>query len=56
VRCQDSSEDNVTRDSGSIQAPGRIMIARDTFDANWHDKDAAGAKYDHYGIAVGPAV
>ena len=31
----------VTRDSGSIQAPGCIMIARDTFDANWHDKDAA---------------
>ncbi len=56
VRCQDSSEDNVTRDSGSIQAPGRIMTARDTFDANWHDRDAAGAKYDHYGIAVGPAV
>ena len=42
VRCQDSSEDNVTRDSGSIQAPGRIMTARDTFDANWHDRDIAG--------------
>jgi hypothetical protein len=34
VRCQDSSEDDVTRNGGSIQAPGRIMTARDTFDAN----------------------
>ncbi len=56
VRCQDSSEDNVTRNSGSIQAPGRIMIARDTFDANWHDKDINGTPYVRYGIAVGPAI
>ena len=35
------NEYRVTRNSGSIQATGRIMIARDTFDANWHNKAAA---------------
>ncbi len=40
VRCQDNSFEDDVR---SIQAPGRIMTARETLDANWHDKDAADA-------------
>jgi len=52
VFCQDSSEDNVTRKSGSIQAPGRVMIEESKFLDNWHDKDIDGNKYIRYGIAV----
>jgi len=54
VFCQDSSEDNVAGDEGSIGAPGRVMIEERKFDKEWHDKDIKGKKYDHFGIAVGP--
>jgi len=53
VFCQDSSEDNVTHDSGSVQAPGRVMIAADEFLKIWHDRDVDGKEYIQYGIAVG---
>jgi hypothetical protein len=50
---QDSSEDNVIRGSGSIVAPGRVMIRARDFLKNWHDKDINGKKYMRYGIAAG---
>jgi len=56
VICQDSSEDNITRGQGSIQEPGRIAIAPETWMANWHDKDAEGNEYIRFGIMVGPKV
>lgn len=40
--------------------PGPIRVDRAVFDRNWHDQDADGQRYDHYGIACwhpdGPAV
>jgi hypothetical protein len=61
VVAQDSSADNVRDDrhgqpSGTIAAPGRVLIEAATFDKNWHDKDESGRPYDHFGIVVsGPA-
>ena len=53
VFCQDSSEDNVLADSGSVQMPGRVMICTIDWLRAWHDVDAAGVPYVHHGIAVG---
>jgi hypothetical protein len=53
VFCQDSSQDNVTRGSGTASAPGRIMIEAAKFLELWHDKDIDGNKYVRFGIAVG---
>jgi SPP1 gp7 family putative phage head morphogenesis protein len=53
VICQDSSQDNVVdEDEDSLQAPGRKLVALVDWDKAWHDKDASGQVYDHYGIAV----
>jgi hypothetical protein len=66
VICQDSSLENVEHVPGgdvkksqedhdeNIGAPGRVPIMRDVFDRNWHDRDAKGKLYDHWGCAVGP--
>ena len=54
VFCQDSSEDNVIADSGSVQKPGRVMIDAEDFLRLWHDKDVYGNEFIRYGIAVGP--
>jgi hypothetical protein len=53
VVCQDSSEDNVTRGSGSIVAPGRILISGSDLLSQWHDEDVEGKPYVRFGIAVG---
>lgn len=53
VACQDSSEQNIIRGQGSVQAPGRILIAADKWLEIWHDRDVEGKKYVRYGIAVG---
>jgi hypothetical protein len=61
---QDSSADNVVAGGdkkklaavGSIQKPGWVVIDQGVFDRMWHDKDIAGKKYDHFGIAVGPVL
>jgi SPP1 gp7 family putative phage head morphogenesis protein len=53
---QDPSASNVAEEAGSIQAPGRIMVTEEDWLKNWHDKDVDGNEYDHFGIAVGPAV
>jgi hypothetical protein len=58
---QDPSEDNVVAGgdkealskTGSIQQPGRIMVAEDDWNRIWIDRDIDGNVYDHYGIAVG---
>jgi SPP1 gp7 family putative phage head morphogenesis protein len=52
VFCQDSSEDNVIADSGSVQKPGRVMIDQNDWMDLWHDKDVEGNKFIQYGIAV----
>lgn len=50
VIAQDPSEDNVLRPkSGTINAPGRVVITEKTFLDNWKDRD-----YYHLGIAIGP--
>ena len=54
VICQDSSEDNVIANSGSVQKPGRIVIAMGDFQRIWHDEDEDGKKYTRYGIAIEP--
>ena len=54
VVCQDSTEDNITRGSESVQAPGRILIRHAEFLKSWHDIDQYGNKYIQFGIAVGP--
>ena len=51
---QDSSADNVVGNSGSDEAPGRVMIRDADFDKLWHDRDEAGNQYDHWGVVVGP--
>jgi capsid protein len=56
VMCQDSSADNVVGNSGSDEAPGRVVIAKKDFDELWHDRDVDGNKYVHFGIAVGSPV
>lgn len=64
VFCQDPSEDNVIAGGdaksldriGSVQKPGRIMIAEEDFLSIWHDKDAEGNPFVRFGIAVGPRV
>lgn len=68
VFCQDSSIENLEREpngdvpkskeevSGNIAAPGRIMIREQDWLKNWHDRDAAGAKYIRFGIIVGPKI
>jgi SPP1 gp7 family putative phage head morphogenesis protein len=53
VFCQDSSEDNVIADSGSVQEPGKIIVHFRDWNKGWHDQDIDGKKYVHYGIAVG---
>ncbi len=53
VFCQDSSADSVTEGSGTDAAPGRVMIAADTWQKNWHDEDVDGNQYTQFGIAVG---
>jgi hypothetical protein len=60
VFCQDPSEDNVVAggddkalsETGSIQKPGRIMIAESDWLKVWHDEDVYGNPYVQYGIAV----
>lgn len=43
------------KDEGGVNAtPGRMMIALDKWEQVWHDKDADGNVYDHFGIIVGP--
>lgn len=61
IFCQDPSEDNVIAGGdnsnlskvGSIQKPGRIMIAEEDFLKVWHDKDVDGNKYIRWGCAIG---
>lgn len=53
--CQDSSQDNLVEGSGTIADQGRVLICEDVWLRNWHDEDAAGKKFDRYGISVGPS-
>ncbi len=53
VAVQDSSEDNVTRGSGTIAAPGKVLIHQADWLRDWHDQDIDGVKYVRYGIVVG---
>lgn len=53
---QDSSEDNITQGSESIQAPGKIMVKVEDFLEAWHDRDIEGEEYLQFGIAVGPPI
>ena len=52
IICQDPSEDNVIKGSGSVQEPGKIIIGLADFLEIWHDLDGNGKKYFHYGIAI----
>ncbi len=52
VFCQDSSEDNVTKGSGTIAERGRVLIDEATWMENWFDRDADGNRYVRYGIVV----
>jgi hypothetical protein len=54
VYVQDPSEDNIVRGEGSDNAMGRAMIRDGHFARIWHDRDADGRRYHHFGIAVGP--
>ncbi len=45
-----------TSDPDELQAPGRSMILEAVWERVWHDKDAEGNEYDHFGIIVGPPV
>ncbi len=56
VFAQDSSVDNVSEGSGSIQAPGRVMIEESDWMAAWHDEDVDGKPYIQFGIAVAARV
>jgi HK97 family phage portal protein len=53
VFAQDSSADNALEGEGSDAAPGRIMVAEQTWLDNWHDKDSDENQYVCFGIAVG---
>jgi hypothetical protein len=55
VAIQDSSADNVLRGSGSIAAPGKVLVRDADFLRAWHDKTVDGVKLDRFGIAVGRA-
>lgn len=50
VFCSDSSENNVTRGSDSIQEGGRIMVDAEKWMSSWHDEDVDGNKLIQYGI------
>lgn len=49
---QDSSADNLYEGSGTDAAPGRVLIAGEDFVRVWHDRDAGGGRYVHYGVVV----
>jgi hypothetical protein len=67
VIAQDSSGENADHvPGGDVQADesdntsdiadlGKIMVPESRWNAAWHDQDAAGVKYLHYGIVVSPA-
>ncbi len=48
--------DDVTCDSGTVSAPGKVMIAVDDWMRLWHDKSGDGTKLVRYGIAIGPRI
>lgn len=52
VIVQDPLADETTGDVGSDAAPGHVVIEGVTFDRVWHDQDADGNLYDHFGIRV----
>lgn len=61
IFAQDPSASNVVAgghdeplsDTGSVQVPGRVMIAEEDFLTAWHDEDNAGNPFVRFGIAVG---
>jgi HK97 family phage portal protein len=53
VFVQDPSVDNVLEGEDADQAPGRMLIAEDTWLKVWHDQDVDGNQYERFGIAVG---
>jgi hypothetical protein len=64
VICQDPSEDNVVAGgdkknlatTGSVQKPGRILIAEEDFMNVWRDQDAEGHKFIRWGCSIGKPI
>jgi hypothetical protein len=52
VIVQDPSDDNVTRGSDTIAAPGLVPISDDKFMAAWYAKDEDGREWRQFGIVV----